>query len=74
MFRACKIISHYESCVVSRALLFIAPKRKVMDKVICAKRQRKVMTLSEKIELLDQLARGENAVSVGRHYRANDCR
>jgi len=32
------------------------------------------MTLEEKLELLDWLARGENAASVGCHYRVNDCR
>ena len=59
---------------VSRAPLVMAPKRKPVDKRECgsAKRQRKVMTLCEKLELLNRLARGESAASVGRHYRINE--
>ena len=69
---ACSVTSYYEPCVVSHAAFLMVPKRKVMDKVICAKRQRKVMIFGEKIELLDRLAQGENAASVGRHYEVND--
>ena len=61
------IISRYEP-FVSRAPFLMAPKRKAMDKGSCAKRQRKVMTMGKKIELLDRLAQGEDAASVGRHY------
>ncbi|XP_064421091.1 tigger transposable element-derived protein 1-like [Latimeria chalumnae] len=51
----------------------MAPKRKLMGKSESGtKRQRKVMTLSEKIELLNMLARGESAASVGRHYGINE--
>ena len=53
---------------------FNEPKCKVMENVNCAQRQRKIMTLGEKLELLDRLARGENAASVGCHYGVNDCR
>ena len=61
-------------CVVPHAPLLMAPKCKAMDKDSCAKRQKKVMMLGEKVKLLDQLARGENAAFVGRHYGVNDCR
>uniref|UniRef100_A0A8C4QHC6 HTH CENPB-type domain-containing protein n=1 Tax=Eptatretus burgeri TaxID=7764 RepID=A0A8C4QHC6_EPTBU len=36
------------------------------------KRQKKVMYLSQKVELLDRLAGGETAASVGRHYGVNE--
>uniref|UniRef100_UPI00358E44AC tigger transposable element-derived protein 1-like n=1 Tax=Myxine glutinosa TaxID=7769 RepID=UPI00358E44AC len=59
--------------VVSHAPLIMAPKRKAMDKSNChAKRQRKVMTLCEKIGLLDRLARSESLASVGRYYGINE--
>ena len=62
--RTCRIICHYEPCVVSPAPFLISPNIKTMDKVSCVKRQRRVMILGEKIELLDRLAQGENAASV----------
>ncbi|XP_053145989.1 tigger transposable element-derived protein 1-like [Hemicordylus capensis] len=36
------------------------------------KRPRKVLPLSEKIKLLDMLARGDSVASVGRHYGINE--
>uniref|UniRef100_UPI00358EF42B tigger transposable element-derived protein 1-like isoform X1 n=1 Tax=Myxine glutinosa TaxID=7769 RepID=UPI00358EF42B len=36
------------------------------------RRQKKVMYLSQKVELLDRLAGGETAASVGRHYDVNE--
>ena len=68
------IIPHYEPCAVSCAPFLKSPKWEAMDKVSCAKRQRKVMTLDKKIELFHQLAWGGSAAFVGRHYVVNDCR
>ena len=50
----------------------MAPKCKTMDKINRAKKQRKVMTLCEKMELLDTLARSESVASVGHHYGINE--
>uniref|UniRef100_UPI00358E955F tigger transposable element-derived protein 1-like n=1 Tax=Myxine glutinosa TaxID=7769 RepID=UPI00358E955F len=36
------------------------------------KRQKKVMNLSQKVELLDLLLRGDSAASVGRHYGVHE--
>ena len=52
--------------------LIITPKRKVIDKINHAKRQRKVMTLCEEINRLDTSARSESAAPVGRHYGINE--
>uniref|UniRef100_UPI00358FD912 putative CENPB DNA-binding domain-containing protein 1 n=1 Tax=Myxine glutinosa TaxID=7769 RepID=UPI00358FD912 len=48
----------------------MAPKHKTSARdVSTTKRQKKVMSLSHKVELLDRLSRG--AASVGRHYGIN---
>ena len=50
----------------------MAPKRKTSaGDVSTVKRQKKVMSLSDKVELLDRLSRGESAASVGRLYGVN---
>ena len=68
----CTITSLSLQAFVSCAQFLIVPKDKMMDKVSCAKRQRKVMMLRGKIELLNCLAQGESAASVGHHDRISD--
>ena len=48
--------------------LIMVPKRKTMNKISFAKRQRKVVTLRKKIELLHVLAIGQSVASVGRRF------
>ncbi|XP_078455668.1 uncharacterized protein LOC144721694 [Lampetra planeri] len=52
----------------------MAPKRKGGDRVAKkrVKRAKKIMPLSEKVALLDRLAQGESAASVGRLYGVNE--
>ncbi|XP_032806279.2 uncharacterized protein LOC116940493 [Petromyzon marinus] len=52
----------------------MAPKRKGGDRVgkKRVKRAKKIMPLSEKVRLLDRLALGESAASVGRLYGVNE--
>uniref|UniRef100_UPI00358FB966 tigger transposable element-derived protein 1-like n=1 Tax=Myxine glutinosa TaxID=7769 RepID=UPI00358FB966 len=51
----------------------MAPKRKSSARdVSTTKRQKKMMSLSQKVELLDRLLRGASAASVGRHYDVNE--
>uniref|UniRef100_UPI00358EB99E putative CENPB DNA-binding domain-containing protein 1 n=1 Tax=Myxine glutinosa TaxID=7769 RepID=UPI00358EB99E len=51
----------------------MAPKRKTSaGNVSTTKRQKKVMSLNQKVELLDRLSRGECVASVGRHYGVNE--
>ena len=52
--------------------LIMVPKRKTMDNVNRVKKQRKVMTLCEEMELLDTSARSESVASVGHHYGINE--
>uniref|UniRef100_UPI00358FC47C tigger transposable element-derived protein 1-like n=1 Tax=Myxine glutinosa TaxID=7769 RepID=UPI00358FC47C len=50
-----------------------APKRKTSaGDASTTKRQEKVMSPSQKVELLDRLSRGESAASMGRHYGVNE--
>ena len=50
------------------------PKRAASSKASGSqpKRQRKVMTVSEKIELLDMLRAGRSFAAVGHHYGINE--
>uniref|UniRef100_UPI00358EE646 putative CENPB DNA-binding domain-containing protein 1 n=1 Tax=Myxine glutinosa TaxID=7769 RepID=UPI00358EE646 len=51
----------------------MAPKRKTSaGDASTTKRQKKVMSLSQKVMLLDRLLRGETAASVSRHYGINE--
>ena len=51
----------------------MAPKRKTSTRdALTAKRQNKVMSLSNKVELLNGLPREECAASVGRLYGVNE--
>uniref|UniRef100_UPI00358E5DC8 mitogen-activated protein kinase kinase kinase kinase 4-like n=1 Tax=Myxine glutinosa TaxID=7769 RepID=UPI00358E5DC8 len=51
----------------------MAPKRKTSARdASTTKRQKKLMCLNQKVELLDRLSRGESAASVGRHYGVNE--
>ena len=47
----------------------MGPKRKTSagDASALKRHKKKVMSLSLKVELLDQLSKGESAASVGRH-------
>ena len=58
--------------LVDTQQLIMALKRKTMDKINRANRQRKVMRLCEEIKLFDMSARSENVASVGRHYGINE--
>uniref|UniRef100_UPI00358F4578 tigger transposable element-derived protein 1-like n=1 Tax=Myxine glutinosa TaxID=7769 RepID=UPI00358F4578 len=50
----------------------MAPKRKSSaGDASISERQKKVMSLNQKVELLDRLSRGESVASVGRHYCIN---
>ena len=52
----------------------MAPKRAATSKASGTqpKRQRKVMTIAEKVELLDMLKAGRSSAAVGRHYGINE--
>uniref|UniRef100_UPI00358E202C putative CENPB DNA-binding domain-containing protein 1 n=1 Tax=Myxine glutinosa TaxID=7769 RepID=UPI00358E202C len=51
----------------------MAPKRKPSaGDASTTKRQKKVMTLSNTLELLNRLSKGESAASVGRQYNINE--
>uniref|UniRef100_UPI0035902E27 putative CENPB DNA-binding domain-containing protein 1 n=1 Tax=Myxine glutinosa TaxID=7769 RepID=UPI0035902E27 len=51
----------------------MAPKRKTSaGDASTSKRQKKVMSMSQKVELLDWLSREDSAASVGRHYGVNE--
>uniref|UniRef100_UPI00359001A7 putative CENPB DNA-binding domain-containing protein 1 n=1 Tax=Myxine glutinosa TaxID=7769 RepID=UPI00359001A7 len=51
----------------------MTPKRKTnAEDASTTKRQKKVMSLSQKVELLNRLSRGDSAASVGRHYGVNE--
>ena len=66
------VILDLQDIVDTQQLIMMTPKRKMMDKINHAKRQRKVMTLCEDIELLEMSARSERAATVGRRYRINE--
>ena len=66
------VILDLQDIVDTQQLIMMTPKRKMMDKINHAKRQRKVMTLCEEIKLLDTSAIGESDATVGHHYRIKE--
>ncbi|XP_070605228.1 tigger transposable element-derived protein 1-like [Erythrolamprus reginae] len=50
----------------------MAPKRSMRSGGSDAKKTRKMLTIKEKIELLDMLKAGQSNVEVGRHYGINE--
>ncbi|XP_070600291.1 tigger transposable element-derived protein 1-like [Erythrolamprus reginae] len=50
----------------------MAPKRSMRSGAGDAKKSRKMLTIKEKIELLDMLKAGHSNVEVGRHYGINE--
>ena len=58
--------------LVDTQQLIKVPIHKTMDRINCAKRQRKIMTLCEEIKLLEMSARRVSAASVSHHFRINE--
>ena len=51
----------------------MAPKRKTsVGDALTVRRQKKVMSLSHKVDLLDRLSRGQSVASAGRLYEVNE--